>query len=137
MMNGKKKNKSFFIFGLGVSGLSAALFLKKQSQSIFCWDDDLKKRIKATQRKLNIDNYNTVNFKKVDYIITSPIINHRNNNIIPIIEKAKKSKVKIISDLELIEIFNLKNLKIGVTGTNGKSTTTKFIQSSLSLKKKK
>ena len=85
-MNGPKKNKSFFIFGLGVSGLSAALFLKKQSQSIFCWDDDLKKRIKATQKKLNIDNYNTVNFKKVDYIITSPIINHRNNNISPIIE---------------------------------------------------
>ena len=28
-------------------------------------------------------------------------------------------------------IFDMKNLKIGVTGTNGKSTTTKFIQSSL------
>ena len=136
-MNVQKKNKSFFIFGLGVSGLSAALFLKKQSQSIFCWDDDLKKRIKAKQKKLNINNYESVDFKKVDYIITSPIINHRNYNISPIIEKAKKSRVKIISDLELIEIFNLKNLKIGVTGTNGKSTTTKFIQSSLFLKKKK
>ena len=65
-MNVPKKINSFFIFGLGVSGLSAALFLKKKSQSIFCWDDDLKKRIKATQKKLNIDNYNTVNFKKVD-----------------------------------------------------------------------
>ena len=51
--------------------------------------------------------------------------------------KAKNSKVKIISDLELIEIFKAKNLKIGVTGTNGKSTTTKFIQSSLLLKKKR
>ena len=136
-MNVPPKKKSFFIFGLGVSGLSAALFLKKQSQSIFCWDDDLKKRIKAKQKKLNINNYESVDFKKVDYIITSPIINHRNEDISPIIEKAKKSKVKIISDLELIEIFNLKNLKIGVTGTNGKSTTTKFIQSSLFLKKKK
>ena len=56
-MNVQKKKKSFFIFGLGVSGLSAALFLKKQSQSIFCWDDDLKKRIKAKQKKLNINNY--------------------------------------------------------------------------------
>ena len=55
----------------------------------------------------------------------------------PIIEKAKNNKVKIISDLELIEIFKKKNLKIGVTGTNGKSTTTKFIQSSLLSKKKK
>ena len=136
-MNVQKRKKSFFIFGLGISGLSAALFLKKQSQSIFCWDDDLKKRIKAKKKKLNINNYDTVDFKKIDYILTSPIINHRHQNVSPIIEKAKNSKVKIISDLELIEIFNAKNLKIGVTGTNGKSTTTKFIQSSLLLKKKR
>ena len=45
-----QKNKSFFIFGLGVSGLSAALFLKKQSQSIFCWDDDLKKELKPNKK---------------------------------------------------------------------------------------
>ena len=48
----------------------------------------------------------------------------------------QKKKIKIISDLELINIFNLDNLKIGVTGTNGKSTTTKFIESTLSLGKK-
>ena len=56
-MNVQKTKKSFFIFGLGISGLSAALFLKKQSQSIFCWDDDLKKRIKAEQKNLNINLY--------------------------------------------------------------------------------
>ena len=37
----------------------------------------------------------------------------------------------------MINIFNLDNLKIGVTGTNGKSTTTKFIESTLSLGKKR
>ena len=136
-MNVQKTKRCFFIFGLGVSGLSAALFLQKRSQSIFCWDDDLKKRIKAKQKKININYYDSVDFKKIDYIVTSPIINHRHKDLSPIIEKAKNSKVKIISDLELIEIFKVKNLKIGVTGTNGKSTTTKFIQSSLLLKKKK
>ena len=136
-MNVQKTKKSFFIFGLGISGLSAALFLKKQSQSIFCWDDDLKKRIKAKQKNLNINNFNSVDFKKIDYVITSPIINHRHKDVNPIIRRAKNNNVKIISDLELIEIFKIKNMKIGVTGTNGKSTTTKFIQSSLLLKKKK
>ena len=33
--------------------------------------------------------------------------------------------------MELIEIFNLENYRIGITGTNGKSTTTKFIEKSL------
>ena len=50
------KKKIFFIYGLGTSGLSAALFLKKESYSIFCWDDNLKKRTNAKQKKLNIKN---------------------------------------------------------------------------------
>ena len=107
-MSVSKKKKSFFIFGLGISGLSAALFLKKQSQSIFCWDDNSKKRMKAKQKKLNINNYNSVDFSKIDYVITSPIINHRLKDVSPIIQKAKKNKVKIISDLELIEILKKK-----------------------------
>ena len=131
------KKKIFFIYGLGISGLSAALFLKKESYSIFCWDDNSKKRTNAKQKKLNIKNYNSVDFSKIDYVITSPIINHRLKHVSPIIQKAKKNKVKIISDLELIEILRKKNLKIGVTGTNGKSTTTKFIQLSLLSKKQR
>ncbi len=126
-----KVKKSFFVFGLGISGLSTALFLKKRSQSIFCWDDNPKKRNNAKQKKLDVNNYNSVDFSKIDFVITSPIINHRLRDVSPIIKKAKKNKVEIISDLELMEIFNVRNVKIGVTGTNGKSTTTKFIQSSL------
>ena len=126
-----KVKKSFFVFGLGVSGLSTALFLKKRSQSIFCWDDNPKKRNNAKQKKLDVNNYNSVDFSKIDFVITSPIINHRLRDVSPIIKKAKKNKVEIISDLELMEIFNVRNVKIGVTGTNGKSTSTKFIQSSL------
>ena len=37
--------------------------------------------------------------------------------------------------MELIEIFNLENYRIGITGTNGKSTTTKFIEKSLNYMK--
>ena len=49
-MNVQKKKKLLY-FGLGISGLSAALFLKKQSQSIFCWDDDFKKKNECQTKK--------------------------------------------------------------------------------------
>jgi len=105
------KKKRFFIYGLGVSGLSAALFLKEKSYSIFCWDDNSKKRIHAKNKKLNIVNINSVDFSKIDYVITSPIINHRLKSLNPIIQNAKQNKVKIISDLELIEIFKKKKFE--------------------------
>ena len=88
------KKKIFFIYGLGISGLAAALFLKKESYSIFCWDDNSKKRTNAKQKKLNIKNYNSVDFSKIDYVITSPVINHRLKDVSPIIQKAKQKQTK-------------------------------------------
>ena len=46
-------------------------------------------------------------------------------------------KVKITTDLEFLKILQIKNFLIGVTGTNGKSTTTKFIEKSLIYSKSK
>ena len=126
-----KIEKSFYILGLGISGLSTALFLKKNSKKVTCWDDDIEKRKLAIKNKLNIQKIDSLRMGEIDYLIASPIINHRKKNNHPIIEMARKKKVKIISDLELIHIFGISNKKIGITGTNGKSTTTKFIESSL------
>ena len=126
-----KIDKSFYILGLGISGLSTALFLKKKSKKVICWDDDNEKRKLAIENKLNVKKINPGEMSTIDYLIASPIINHRKKKNHPIIEIAKKKKIEIISDLELIYIFGITNKKIGITGTNGKSTTTKFIESSL------
>ena len=57
------------------------------------------------------------------------------NNGHPTVEIAKKLKIPIIADIELMQIIGLDNFSIGITGTNGKSTTTKFISDSLSFKR--
>ena len=45
-----------------------------------------------------------------------------------VVLKALKEKVKITTDLEFLSILGIQNLTIGVTGTNGKSTTTNFLE---------
>ena len=42
----KNISKNVLILGLGVSGMSLALFLKKKVKNLLCWDDDLKIRKK-------------------------------------------------------------------------------------------
>ncbi len=60
-------------------------------------------------------------FLKADLIILSPGIPE---TILPIVE-AKKKGIRVISEIELAYHF-LKGTLIGITGTNGKSTTTEL-----------
>ena len=65
------KNKSFLVYGLGVTGISAIKFLKRIGvKSIFIWDDNSE-----TRKKYNL-KYKEKNIKKrfsdVDYIVLSP-----------------------------------------------------------------
>ena len=77
-----KIDKSFYILGLGISGLSTALFLKKKSKKVICWDDDNEKRKLAIENKLNVKKINPGEMSTIDYLIASPIINHRKKKII-------------------------------------------------------
>ena len=118
------KNKSFLVYGLSLTGLSAVKFLKNSNaKKVFLWDDSIKLR-KRYNLKLN-DNSIKKKFSEVDYIILSPGISLR---------KSKKKKFlfknqdKIITDIDLFFLTNGTFKSIAVTGTNGKSTTCSIIQ---------
>lgn len=129
-----KLNKKFYILGLGLSGLSVALFLKKINGEIICWDDDIKKRKIAEKKKLIVTKLSKNNFDEIDIIIVSPGINHR-NFLKKNLSKIQLNTKKFTTDIELIELLKLKNFLIGITGTNGKSSTTKFLSQSLNSQK--
>ena len=128
----RKFHKRVFILGLGISGLSLANLLSKISNTIFCWDDDIKKREKVRLKKKILKDYKSIDFSKIDYLVLSPIINHKIKKPHEAVKKAISHNVKIISDIEFIEILKIDNHSIGITGTNGKSTTTKFVEETLS-----
>ena len=124
----KKFKKKFFLLGMGKSGISLAKFLSSNGISYLCWDDNDKKRNYLIQENFNLSTVNLNNLKKCFFLVLSPGINHSNSNPHDAIKIAKKLNIKIITDLELLALLNYKNFLIGITGTNGKSTTTNFVQ---------
>jgi len=122
-----------YVYGLNKSGLSVIKLLKKQKKPFDCWDDDIKIRssLKKKFSRINFVQINKTDLNKYSNIYLTPGL--------PIFDKrfVKIHKSKIKRDLNLY-YENIKNEKIiAITGTNGKSTTTKLIGDMLKRKYKK
>ena len=115
-LNDNLKNKKFLIYGYGKSGRASYNYLKKKNK-ILIYDDNKKlKKFFISLKKIKLTEF--------DYIVLSPgidISKCRLKNYL------KKNKKKIITDLDIFYLNNPNNLKITITGTNGKSTTAKLL----------
>ena len=112
------KLKSFFIYGLGVTGMSVVNYFNKNNFTRYDgWDDNI-----SVKSKLN--NFST-DLDKTDFIVMSPGISLKKAKLK---RKLAENKDKIITDLDLFYLLNPKVKTIVVTGTNGKSTTCKILE---------
>ena len=124
------KNKKILIYGFGKSGIACFNFLKKNNIcKIF---DDNKKNIpvKVKEKLINIHKLSSVNF---DFIVLSPGIDIKKCKISHYL---KKNRSKIITELDIFAISYPNINKITITGTNGKSTTSKLLHEVLKNNKK-
>ncbi len=119
MMN--LRNKKVSVLGLGRSGISAISLLKEQGASVF--GSDMRKTLEVYPDIEFELGENTERILDADLIVTSPGIPYEHSGL----TAARKRGIPIIGELELASWF-IECPIIGVTGTNGKTTTCFLIQ---------
>ncbi len=122
------ENKEILVVGFARSGLSAANFLLKRGARVTITDtkseEDLKDWIAqlSTPTTLSLGGHKREDFLGADFIVLSPGVPSN----LPELLTASERKIPIYSEIELAYRF-LDGKFIGVSGSNGKTTTTTLI----------
>jgi UDP-N-acetylmuramoylalanine--D-glutamate ligase len=121
------KDQKIVVLGLGRSGLSVSQSLLKAGAHVLAWDDQEKARKIAYDQGIPLANLDVLEWKDIDQLVLSPGIPHRYPAPHPLISKALSVGLHPISDLEVLYHSQPHARYIGITGSNGKSTTTSLI----------
>jgi len=121
------RNESVAVMGLARSGLAAAEALRRGGAHVLAWDDSAAKRDAATARGLEIADLARVDLANVKALILSPGIPATFPKPHAVAARARDAGVEIIGDIELLARSCHAARYAGITGTNGKSTTTALL----------
>lgn len=119
--------KNVFVFGFGSSGKASADSLTVGGAKVYIWDDNPKRRAEAQAMELTVTDPFLIDWTGMQALILSPGIPLHHPEPHPVVLKARNARVPIISDVDLLGRTHTAAKYIGVTGTNGKSSTTALI----------
>lgn len=118
--------KPIAVYGLGLSGLSSVKALHKAGAHIYGWDENDDKRAAALEAGAHLKNFAEEGFGDARILVLSPGVPYTYNPH-PVVQRAKADNLEIIGDLEILHRCHHGRETIGITGTNGKSTTTALV----------
>ncbi|MCD6186434.1 MAG: UDP-N-acetylmuramoyl-L-alanine--D-glutamate ligase [Deltaproteobacteria bacterium] len=123
------KNKKVLVVGLGISGLAVARFLKKKGAVVTVTDMageeklfDYVREIRTMGIRLELESHSIKTFESAELIVISPGVPHT----IKPVKKAIAKGIPVIGEIELASRF-IDEPVIAITGTNGKTTTTRLL----------
>jgi len=114
------KGEPVAVLGLGISNKAVVKALVKAGAKVAAWDDNEENR-KAAEGHLK--DLAHEDMAKYACLVLAPGV----SNDHPVALKAQEAGLEIICDLEILHRCAHGRKTIGVTGTNGKSTTTALI----------
>ena len=120
------------VLGGGESGVGAALLGKEKEYNVFLSDaGKIAKKYKDVLKHNEIEwedkGHTESKILNADVVVKSPGIPDQ----IPLIEKLKLASISVISEIEFASLFTSANI-IGITGSNGKTTTALMVHQILS-----
>lgn len=121
-------NKRLIILGAGESGVGAAILAKQQGYEVFVSDGGIiKESYKKELEEHGIDyeeaQHTAEEVLNADEVIKSPGIPEKNE----LVKKMRSLGINIISEIEFAYRFKGESKIIGITGSNGKTTTTALL----------
>lgn len=123
LMSGKR-GKILVVLGAGESGVGTALLGKQKGYSVFVSDKgEITSKYKEVLGQNEVDweekQHSEERILEADIVMKSPGIPDK----VPLVQKLKEKGVPVISEIEFAAQFTNAQI-IGITGSNGKTTTT-------------
>lgn len=124
------KGKKVLLIGLAKTGISTIKHLNKLGANIIVNDIKDENMLREILNELNqlknieyILGYHPDNIDDIELVVVSPGVPLD----LPFISKIKDKKIELIGEVELAYRLSNKPVFIGITGTNGKTTTTSLV----------
>ena len=128
------KGRKVTVLGMGVSGQAAAGWIVSRGAQVTCsdlnpldrWPEGLAGWCDENGVRVETKRHEVETCLSSDLIVVSPGVPHE----IPALEAARRSNIPVVGELALAASF-WKGPLIGITGTNGKTTTTMLVDEML------
>ncbi|HKT17741.1 MAG TPA: UDP-N-acetylmuramoyl-L-alanine--D-glutamate ligase [Stellaceae bacterium] len=121
------RNESVAVMGLARSGLAAAEALSQGGARVIAWDDAPARREAAKARGIPVADLAQADLSGVKALVLSPGIPSTFPVPHKVAARAREAGIAIIGDIELLARSCRDARYAGITGTNGKSTTTALL----------
>ena len=118
--------KHYAVLGLARSGLATVEALLASGARVTAWDDREEARVKAPAGA-ELKDFVDDDLSRYDSIVVTPGLPLNRH---PIAQRARDAEVEIVGDIELFARARPElppHKVVGITGTNGKSTTTALV----------